>query len=328
MSIVQVARRANVSTSTVSRYLHGTLNVEDSTAQRIDEAAHFYKYTTKINSKTTYKALALVIPGLNNPFYSELCQQLSMAADGLGYALNIKISQGNPIKERNIVESIIKEQKYIGLIYAGLNNNNIALRKVIPSGMNAVLIDEQMNDEKLSNISTVTVDNYSGAYQAVCYLLSLGHKRIAYVSGPDGLSTTSDRKHGYLSALTNSKILYDDSLIFSGPYTEEFGESIFPYIVSNPDPPTAIFCSSDISALGLLGAAERYGLKIPDDLSVIGCDGIHIGKWAHPSLTTLQQPFEAIAKSTLELISFNGETKHIQLPLTLTIRNSTCRIKN
>ena len=175
-------------------------------------------------------------------------------------------------------------------------------------------------------MDSVTVDNYSGAYQAVHYLLTLGHRHIAYLSGPQSLSTSKERFRGYSAALAVMDIPTNENIVFSGPYSEEFGSSIFPYLIESEPRPSAIFCGSDIAAAGLMAAAEQYGLKIPDDLSVVGCDGIHVSQWLKPSLTTLQQPIDEIALSAFNLIASSGECRHVQLPLNLVIRNSTARI--
>ena len=324
MSITQVAKEAGVSPSTVSRYLRGSLDVNPETAKRINDAACRFGYTAR-SSKNASTLLALVVPELGNPFYSALSQSIATTADAAGFQVDIKISQGNAVQETALVEEIARSRRYHGLLYAGLNSHNDALRRLIPAGIRVVVMDELMDDPSLPPMSIVTVDNYSGAYQAVRYLLSLGHRRIAYLSGPKGLSTTSERLRGYTDALSAAGIALDASIIFSGPYTEEFGSSIFTYLIENDEQPTAIFCSSDVAAIGLLGAAEQYGLKIPDDLSVIGCDGIHVGQWLRPSLTTLRQPIEDIARNAVELVLSNGSPQQIQLPLSLVIRDSTQR---
>lgn len=322
MSITQVAHHAGVSASTVSRYLRGSLALKPDTAQKINEAVLLYGYSPRI--RTDSRTLALIVPDLQNPFYSSLAQNLSQAAHSRDYTLDIKVSEADREQERSLVEEVATQNRYHGLLYAGLNESNPSLRRIAASTMRLVVLDETIDDPKLQNVSSVVVDNYSGAYQAVSYLISLGHRRIAYLSGPASLSTSSERLRGYSAALANAKIRLDQELIFSGPYTEEFGSSIFPYLIESTQRPTAIFCGSDIAAVGLLGAAEQYGISIPDHLSVIGCDGIHIGQWLRPQLTTLQQPVEDIAKTAIELID-QPLPQHVQLPLNLVIRASSAK---
>lgn len=325
MSITQVAEQAGVSISTVSRYLRGSLNVNPDTAQRINEAAQAFGYTPRAEVNDV-NAVALVIPALQNPFYSALAQSIVEAGIAANYYVDIKISQGDPQREIAIVDDVARQRRYHGLLYAGLNSTNPSLARIQPAGMRLVLIDEQIDDPKLGTVASVTVDNYSGAYQAVSYLLSLGHRHIAYLSGPTDLSTARDRFRGYTAALRSADIDVDESIVFRGPYTEEFGSSIFPYLLDKTERPTAIFCGSDIAAVGLLGASERYGIRIPDDLSVIGCDGIHIGQWLSPSLTTLQQPMEAIARAAVSMLAPEAKARHVQLPLSLVTRGSTQRL--
>lgn len=326
MSITQIAKEAGVSVSTVSRYLRGTLNVTPTVAEKISRAASKSDYSPRGNPSRQDDAVALIIPSLQNPFYSELAQSISQVGISAGYRIDIKVSQGNPKIEEGLVRRIAEDQHYGNLLYAGLNNTNPALSQVQASGIHVVLLDEQLDDPALDVVDSVTVDNYSGAYQSVHYLLTLGHRHIAYLSGPQSLSTSKERFRGYHAALSAMSIPIDENIVFSGPYSEEFGSSIFPYLIERQPRPSAIFCGSDIAAAGLMAAAEQYGLKIPDDLSVVGCDGIHASQWFRPSLTTLQQPIEEIALSAFNLLASSGKQRHIQLPLNLVMRNSTVRI--
>lgn len=326
MSITQVAHEAGVSISTVSRYLRGNLNVNKQTAEKINKAAIQFGYTPR-NTTSENSDIVLIVPSLENPFYCSLSQSICRIGQAEGYQVDIKLSQGDSRREYDLVNTVARERRYQGLIYAGFNSTNIALGRIMSAGIKLVLLDEEINDPSPETVNGVTVDNYSGSYQAVRYLISLGHRRIAYLSGPPALSTSRDRKRGYQAALAAADISSDNSIVFAGPYTEEFGSSIFTYIIENPKPPTAIFCGSDIVAVGLLGAAEQYGLKIPDDLSVIGCDGIHIGQWLKPSLTTLQQPVASIARTAIDLLQRQDKPQHIQLPLNLVIRDSTARLR-
>lgn len=326
MSITQIAKEAGVSVSTVSRYLRGTLNVTPAVAEKINHAASKSDYSTRSNTSRQDDAVALIIPSLQNPFYSELAQSISQTGISAGYQVDIKVSQGNPKIEEGLVRRITESQYYGNLLYAGLNSTNPALSQSQASGIHIVLLDEHLNGSSLDMTDSITVDNYSGAYQAVHYLLMLGHRHIAYLSGPQSLSTSKERLRGYRAALAAMDIPTNENIVFSGPYSEEFGSSIFPYLIESEPRPSAIFCGSDIAAAGLMAAAEQYGLKIPDDLSVVGCDGIHVSQWLKPSLTTLQQPIDEIALSAFNLIASSGECRHVQLPLNLVIRNSTERI--
>lgn len=322
MSITQVAEQAGVSISTVSRYLRGTLNVNPDTARRINEAASAFGYSPRAQVDGI-DAVALIIPALDNPFYSSLAQRVVEAGIAAGCQVDVKISQGEVRREEELVDGIARRRQYRGLVYAGLNRTNPALARVEPAGLRLVLVDERIDEPSLGETSQVFVDNYSGAYQAVSYLVSLGHRHIAYLSGPRSLSTSSERRRGYDAALKAAGIGTDESLVLSGPYTEEFGSSILPYLIGHEPPPTAIFCGSDIAAVGLLGAAERYGVRIPDDLSVIGCDGIDVGQWLKPSLTTLCQPIEDIAREAISMLAYDAPKRHVNLPLNLVVRAST-----
>ncbi|MFJ4518642.1 substrate-binding domain-containing protein [Streptomyces sp. NPDC088817] len=160
---------------------------------------------------------------------------------------------------------------------------------------------DHVEDERAEQLAGDRGD-YGGAYQATTYLIQLGHRHIAHIAGPRGLSTTRDRLRGYRDAMEHAGLKVEEELVLHGPYTEQFGASTFPYLARAGQPPTAAFVGSDIVAVGTLGAAELHGLRIPKDLSVVGCDGIRVGEWLRPKLTTLQQPITDLGRTALETV--------------------------
>ncbi|NEG96331.1 LacI family DNA-binding transcriptional regulator [Bifidobacterium sp. SMB2] len=350
-SLSQVARQAGVSASTVSRYFRGQLSIKTETAEKIRQAANELGYSSPsfpLDETTETKTpplnrpviehtaspsighdIALIVPELTNPFYASLCEAIAAQAQAGNHTLEIMVSGRQPSTESRLVNHVIESKKFDGLIYAGMHRTNRALNHLATSPIRLVLLDEDITIPTQSHPNIVTVDNYSGAYQATSYLISLGHRRIAHIAGPTMLSTTTERLRGYQAALENAGIPYDPQLVFSGPYTEEYGASVLTYLTQPENRPTAVFAGSDIVAIGLISVCKQYGISIPQDLSVVGCDGIRTGKWLRPSLTTLTQPIDDMAIAALNLLfrdndevtpSKRGDS--IRLPLTLTIRES------
>jgi len=335
-SIRQVAAASGVSPSTVSRYLRGELNVAVKTAARIEGAIAElgYKPTNEALASSRRPSIGLIIPNFTNPFFAALAESCTLAAESIGLQKLVVRGGGGGAEAAMLARLLNSSTEISGLVYGGMSSHSAQLDRAIAAGLPVVVIDKEIDSEL--SMDTITVDNYGGAFQATSYLLNLGHTRIAHVAGPPEFSTTKERLRGYRDAIENFGLRIDEGLIKHGPHSEEFGASIFPHLARLSSPPTAIFAGSDISAVGVLGAAELHGLRIPEDLSVVGCDGIRVGQWLRPKLTTLEQPLESLAQSALASISqqFNNalagthgfKPVHTVLPLRLVIRGSATGI--
>ncbi|MFE2376676.1 LacI family DNA-binding transcriptional regulator [Streptomyces sp. NPDC059398] len=335
MTLTSVAQHAQVSASTVSRYLRGQLKVQPETAARIDAAVRELNYEVPVPAPSGPRAgrplIALVVPDLINPFFADLAEEVAAAAAAGGVALVVGITGQQARRESLFSDFAASTEAVDGLIYVGMHRQNPRLTRAIAEGLPVVLLDEEVASP--SELDTVAVDNYSGAYQATSYLVQLGHRRIMHIAGPRELSTTRDRLRGYRDAMEHAGLDVDEDLVLHGPYTEQFGASTFPYLARAAQPPTAAFVGSDIVAVGILGAAELHGLRIPEDLSVIGCDGIRVGEWLRPKLTTLQQPVADLARTALEVVqnrieSPDGARVTKSFPLHLVIRGSAVPPQN
>ncbi|MER7013881.1 LacI family DNA-binding transcriptional regulator [Saccharopolyspora sp. NPDC000359] len=330
MTLTRVAQRAQVSTSTASRYLRGQLKVQPETAARIDAAVRELHYEVRPaaaadGGREHAPVVALVVPELANPFFAALADEISTAAAVSGASLVIGVTGRQAQREAKVSDLVASTEDIDGMIYVGMHRENPRLLQAIADGLPVVVLDEEIANT--TGVDTIRVDNYGGAYQATAYLAQLGHRRIAHIAGPEELSTTRDRLRGYRDAMEHAGLEVDEDLVLHGPYTEQFGASTFPYLTGAAQPPTAVFVGSDIAAVGVLGAAELHGLSIPDDLSVVGCDGIRVGEWLRPKLTTLQQPVTELARGALELVHARianpgGSTVRRNLPLQLVIRGS------
>lgn len=313
MTLTQVAQHAGVSTSTASRYLRGQLNVQPETAARIEAAVAALGYRgtgarrqrgasagAPARATTTPGVVALVVPDFTNPFFTTLAEECAELAASRQIPLVVAVSGKHGERDGGLSPLIGGTDVLGGLIYLGMSRTDERLARAVEGGLPVVVIDEEI-DLDLA-VDTVTVDNYGGAYQATRYLIQQGHRRIAHVAGPPELSTTQERKRGFLDALADAGLTADPDLIRHGPYTEQFGASTFPYLTRPGNAPTAVFVGSDIVAVGMLGAAELHGIRIPEDLSVVGCDGIRIGQWLRPQLTTLEQPVAALALAAVDAL--------------------------
>lgn len=336
MTLKSVAQRAGVSTSTASRYLRGQLNVQPDTAARIDAAVSEVGY--RVASRTPERdpgLIGMIVPDLTNPFFASLVETCTDIASARHLPLVIAVSGKSGEREETVSDLFASSDAVDGVIYVGMNRSNAILERAVADGLPVVVIDEEIDLQ--IPVDTVTVDNYGGAYQATSYLIHQGHTSIAHVAGPPELSTTQDRMRGYLDALSDAGLPSSTDLVRHGPYTEQFGASVFPHLSRPGSDFTAVFVGSDIVAVGMLATAEVHGIRIPDDLSIVGCDGIRIGQWLRPKLTTLEQPIRPLAQAALDTLTRRidartnpptppqaaavGPTKTV-LPLQLVIRGS------
>lgn len=334
VSLRQVASVASVSPSTVSRYMRGELSLNADTEARIDGAIAKLGYDQNARHSTgdARSALALVIPNFTNPFFTALAERFTSIAQAAGLQTLVIRGGGQHEEELTLARLLDSNIDLSGLIYGGMSQRSEQLARAAEVGLPVVAIDKQLDDPY--GLDTITVDNYGGAFQATTYLLSLGHRRIALLAGPREFSTTRARLQGYSDALAREGIDVDPKLMRHGYHSERLGASVFPHLLSLTDSPSAIFATSDISAIGVLSAAEIHGLAIPDDLSVVGYDGIRMSEWLRPKLTTVEQPIDALAQAAIVSIMrqlkrgkgagrASAEPQAVVLPMRLVIRGST-----
>jgi len=322
MTLKKVAEEAGVSVSTVSRYLRGQLRLQDSTRARIDRAIRETGYQVATPPGDEY--IALIVPELVNPFFSALADACASLAAEAGIDLHVAVSGRQAAREARLTRHFAEASNLAGLIYAGMNRTNAELRHAIRSGVPTVLLDEDVDVGDDVEVSTVIVDNYAGAFQATRYLTTLGHRRIAHIGGPEDLPTSVERMRGYRDAMHAAGLEVDPAAIIRGPYSEQFGAGALSHLLNLDPRPTAAFVASDIVAVGLLGGAELQGVEVPRDLSVVGLDGIRVGEWMRPRLTTLAQPVRELAAEAMTALraAAEGTVTRQVLSLQLVVRDS------
>ncbi|GAA1486583.1 LacI family DNA-binding transcriptional regulator [Brachybacterium fresconis] len=323
MSISAVAREAGVSTSTVSRFLKGELRLSAETEARIREAMTATGFSLP---RRRVQHLALVIPELSNPYFAQLTQAVTDAAHHRDLEVSVLVSDGLEARERRIVAKCARGGG-LGIdavVFVSMTGSGALLAEV-PDDFPFVTLDERLDGELTEHRSFVGADNFEGAYQATTFLLSRGHRRIAHVAGPGHLGSARDRLRGYLRAVRDAGLEVDPQLVLEGTYSEPFGAHALSRILRLEDRPTAVFAASDVVAVGMAAAAPMHGIRIPQDLSLVGFDGIEQGSWVTPRLSTVVQPLEEIARHALDLVDAANDgaepTAHV-LPMELRIAES------
>ena len=353
VTIQDIARLAKVSTGTVSRVLNNKPDVDPSTRERILHIVEEHRYVPSITAAGLAvgrnRLISVLVPALTWPLVTELIGSVAEFVDNLSHEIVLySISTQNHERDcGRIIDRILATKLTAGLLAIFPGQSTQHLLELHQHGFPVVLIDDQ--NPPLEGIPWVGTDNRGGAYEATQYLLKLGHRRIAYIQGPIKYKVSHERYQGYCDALQEFGIAPDPVLVGEGDFMPPGGRICASAFFELPETerPTAIFAGSDLMAYGVMSAAESFGLRIPDDLSLVGFDDNPSSAHMRPALTTVRQPFADMGRRAIELLfsvieqsrvtqqrlSNNerlpqaitmAETPRIQLPASLVIR-STCR---
>ena len=304
VKIADVARMAGVSVATVSRALANPDVVTQETRQRVMAAVAQSGYTPNASARNlrirrTMMAL-VVVPDIANPFFAEILRGIDARLSQHGYGLIIA----------NLDNSPAKETRYVDLAYSGQVDGILLLCGRVPglpgrdmagAGLPLVAACEQIHGARFPQVE---INNRAAARQAVAHLAGLGHRRIAYLSGPGANILDQQRRQGYADALADAGIASDPALMFAGDFTFRAGAAAARRILDLPlaDRPTALFAANDEMAIGFLKAAHAAGCRVPDDFSVVGFDAIEYADYCEPTLTTVSQPRYQIGEQAAGLL--------------------------
>ncbi|EOE5508047.1 DNA-binding transcriptional regulator CytR [Cronobacter sakazakii] len=305
-----VAVRARVSTATVSRALMNPEKVSQATRNRVEKAAIDVGYLPgSLNrnlKRNESRTILVIVPDICDPFFSEIIRGIEVTAADQGYLVLIGDCAHQNQQEKTFIDLIITKQ-IDGMLLLGSRLPFDASKEEQRNLPPMVMANEFAPELELP---TVHIDNLTAAFNAVNYLHELGHQRIACIAGPEEMPLCHYRLQGYVQALRRSGMTVDPHYIARGDFTYEAGANALEQLLSLPQPPTAIFCHSDVMALGALSMAKRRGFRVPDDLSIIGFDNIALAEFCDPPLTTVAQPrFDIGREAMLLLLSqLNGHT--------------------
>lgn len=295
-----VAKKAGVSTSTVSRVLNNNPAVDPQIRDRVREVLEELNYK-RIKNKYGRKVkgtfiIGLIIPDILNPFFPLLIKGIENIAKIHGYSIILCDSENEVEIEKKHVKNLLN-RGIEGLIFIPTSEFNDYINDLICDNFPLVFLDRKVDHEK---INVVTSANEEGAYQAVKYLIRLGHRDIIYIAGPRYLSTEKARFSGFEKAMIEENLLVNKNLILQGDHSWDKAFSEVIRLIKMKVSFTAIFATSDIMAFGAKQALELHDLKIPDDISIIGYDDLPFSSAI--SLTTVAQPAYEMGKNAMLLI--------------------------
>ena len=291
VSIKDIADAAGVSHSTVSRALSDSPLVKAETKTRIQHLAREMGYSPDARARSLVmgqtRTVGVVVTTITDPFAAEVVQGIESTAHDQGYNVLLCSSNAEPEREIAAVE-MLRSRRVDGVIVTSSRVGALYLDHLERFGVPIVLINNHSEDSGRYTYS-VSVDNQHGGHRATAHLIQMGHRRIAYISRPSDFKSNQERQAGYCQALAEADIPCDPTLVVPGTGRTGGGERALPTLMGLDEPPTAVFCYNDMTAIGLLRAARETGLTIPEDLAVVGFDDILLASYVSPSLTTIAQ---------------------------------------
>jgi len=298
-----VAREAGVSVATVSRVINNTDGVSKKLQQRVEMAMEKLNYHPSSLARSfkmqETRLIGLIIPLLNHPFFSLLAQVMEQELFRQNYRAIICNTEENEERELEYIELLLR-QRVDGVIINSAIPNTDYLFQLQSQNIPCVLIDRDVNGFECSKVFS---DNSQGGYQGMKYLLELGHRNIHIVAPFDNKQPMQHRLRGVREALDEFGIeAHQDMFIMHNDHSFEMGIEAGQYIAEISPLPTAVFALTDVTAVGLLHGLAKAGIRVPDDISVMGYDGIPLSGYVMPTLSTIAQPIIEMGKRAVEVL--------------------------
>ena len=333
VTIKEVAKRAGVSSATVSRVLSNQSNVREEVRQRVLQAAKELRYQPNRVARSFRSnrslIIGLVVSDILNPFYTSLVRAVEDIASKNGYAVFLCNTDESVAKEEIYIDFMIGE-RVAGVLLTPVLEENCSVNRLRDAGIPVVCLDRSVREPAFD---TVMVDNVFGAYKVVEHLIGLGHVRIGAILGKN-CTTGREREDGYRRALRDHDLPVEPELIRRGTPRERDGRDLARMLLHLPDRPTAIFCGNNLLTVGTLGEVYANGLRIPEDIAIVGFDDLEWYSLVEPTITAVYQPVQELGRRAIDLLfkRMNGdlsEAKTILLAPELRVRSSSgCEISH
>ena len=294
-----VAQLAGVSTATVSRALMNPEKVSVSTRKRVEtavlEAGYSPNTLARNLRRNESKTIITIVPDICDPYFAEIIRGIEDAAVENDYLVLLDDSGQQKKRESSFVNLVFTKQAD-GMLLLGTDHPfdvSKPEQKNLPPMVMACEFAPELE------LPTVHIDNLTSAFEAVNYLAQLGHKRIAQISGPTTATLCKFRQQGYQQALRRAGVSMNPAYSTVGDFTFEAGAQAVRQLLALPEQPTAIFCHNDAMAIGAIQEAKKLGLRVPQDLSIVGFDDIQFAQYCDPPLTTISQPRYEIGRQAM-----------------------------
>jgi LacI family transcriptional regulator, galactose operon repressor len=342
LTLEHIARLANVSRSTVSRVVNDEPNVRPELREQIWQVIRETGYQPHAAARSLVtrrtRIVGVIIPEaltklFTDPFFPRLLYGITETCNARHYYLNLALCNG-PAEQEEMYRRVLGSGHLDGVIVASAHPGDPLFPKLLENGVPFVLAGRHPDER----VNYVDVDNVGGARMAVEHLIRLGHTRIATITGPLTMTSGEDRLVGYRQALEAQRLAVDEQLVVEGDYTEGGGALAMRRLLAAS--PTAVFVASDVMAIGALKALREAGLRVPQDVALVGFDDVTIATAVEPALTTVRQPIGRLGSMAADLLldllekppdptervpsghSPTGQVARIVLPTNLVVRDS------
>lgn len=319
-TLEDLADYTGVSKTTISRAFNKPDKVKASTLKVIREAAQKMGYKPSRVARRlrvgqgNAKVMGLIIPDIMNPFFADITKGVEDVAYTEGYVLILNNSNESQLRQKVCIETLQMEG-VDGIILPPVSKTESQVKKLVDEGYAIVCVDRKF---KGLAVDSIVSDNQHGAYIAVRHLIGLGHERIAYIGGIPTISTSQERANGYKKALREHNIEIDPQLIFEGDSKQRSGESLAQTLFSLTEPPTALFTGNNLITVGALATCRRLGIRVPEELAIVGYDDVPWASSLYCPPTVVNQPgYEIGRRAAKMLISRIKEPEESHVTVTL-----------
>ncbi|WP_241003034.1 LacI family DNA-binding transcriptional regulator [Streptomyces sp. CB01881] len=324
-TLAEIAQEAGVSAPTVSKVLNGRADVAPATRERVEKLLRQHGYRRRGGDTRTSPLLDLVFHELDSSWATEVIRGVENVAREEGLSIVLSESAGRLTPGQSWVDGVLARRP-TGVLLVLSRLERSQQEQLAGRGIPFVVLDPAGDPGQ--QVTCPRTTNWDGGLAATRHLLDLGHRRIGLIGGPARMMCSRARADGYRAALDMAGIAYDPELVRAGDFHHEAGRRIGVELLGRPDRPTAVFAGNDLQALGLYEAARELGLRVPEDLSVVGFDDLPLARWVGPPLTTVRQPLTEMAEVAARLVidlarGARPAALRVDLATTLVERSST-----
>ncbi|MFD6025416.1 LacI family DNA-binding transcriptional regulator [Streptomyces griseoluteus] len=325
-TLAEIAREAGVSAPTVSKVLNGRADVAAATRTRVEELLRTHGYRRRRAEVTRSPLIELVFHELESAWAMEVIRGVENVARDAGLSVVLSESAGRLTPGRTWADQVAGRRPHgVVLVLSGLD----AAQQALLASRSVPFVVMDPAGDPGADVPSVGATNWQGGLAATRHLIDLGHTRIGAIGGPSRMMCARARLDGYRAALETAGLPADPALIREGDFHHESGHRLGLDLLGRPDRPTAVFAGNDLQALGLYEAARELGLRVPEDVSVVGFDDLPVARWVGPPLTTVRQPLTEMAEAAARLVlelgrgEREGTATRLELATSLVVRSST-----
>lgn len=326
-TLSDVAKLAGVSVATASRALSNPDLVAERTREAVSRAAAACGYRPNLVARSLRKrrcdTILVLIPEIGNEFYPLIISGMESYARSKGFSIILGMTSNRVDIEHSYLD-LLAAQRADGLVILDGGIDQLLKTGVNPTGPTVQVLECTCP----LSMPAVRVDEHSIAEQAVAHLAGLGHRRIAHIAGSSDSYVATERLAGFHAAMAARQLPVADGLICRGDYTHDGGAAAMEWLLGSNQPPTAVFCANDSSAIGAIRACQARGFRVPEEVSIVGVDDTSQASLVQPALTTVRQPRAEIGTRAMELIialirKDRNVERQVILPTELVVRQST-----